>query len=237
MFAAHPRSHDEKITAHRTGQQEVASFFTDDYIDALAEAWAADWLRADERLRMTATGHDGKQIWLLGIAHSPESLRKLIILETRDNWDGLSPFISSDWLTRQSVVMPRDSDAFKRLCYRVRQAGLQALDALQLRTEGVPVASPELIKVEAPKPKQTIDALLDPWKLRQKPKGSSVREFERAAARFNEKNPKLFIADIESLHIVEYRDWLTRQGLAAATVEKHMNAIKALLAIAVERNL
>lgn len=229
--------HDERITACRTGQQEAASLFTDDYIAALAEAWAADWLRADEQVRMTETGHDGKQIWLLGIAHSPESLRRLILLETKDSWDGLSPFIASDWLIRQSVVMPRDSEAFKKLCYRIRQAALQALDSLKLRTEGVPVASPELVKVEAPKPKQKIDALLDPWKLRQKPKDSSVREFERAAARFNEKHPTLHIADVESLHIVEYRDWLTEQGLAAATVEKHMNAIKALLAIAVERNL
>ncbi|MEO8839274.1 MAG: DUF6538 domain-containing protein [Herbaspirillum sp.] len=142
--------HDQKITAYRTGQQEAASFFTDDYIDALAEAWSVDWLRADEQLRTSEVGHDGKEVWLLGNAHSPESLRKLIILETKDGWDGLSPFIASDWSTRQSVVMPHDSEAFKKLCYRIRQAALQALDSLKLRTEGIPVASPQIAKAKAP---------------------------------------------------------------------------------------
>ncbi|WJJ94955.1 phage integrase SAM-like domain-containing protein [Neopusillimonas aromaticivorans] len=159
------------------------------------------------------------------------------MLETKQGWDGLSPFIASDWLARQSVLMPRNSDPFKTLCYRIRQAALQALETIRLRTEGVPVASPAPLKVVAPKAKQFIADLIEPWKIRQKPKDASIREFDRAVARFNEKHPDLAVCDIESVHIVEYRDWLTGQGLAAATVEKHMNAIKALLGIAVERNL
>lgn len=230
-------THDEQITEFRKGQREVAAFFTDEYIDALASAWSADWLRQDEQRRMLDGGRDQQLVSLLGVTHTPASLRNLLMLEAKEGWDGITPFIASDWLVRQSVLMPRDSEAFKKLCYRIRQAALQALDALKLRTEGVPVASPPEVKAVAPKEKKGIDSLLTPWKLRQKPKEASIREFERAVDRFNEKHLNLAISDIESLHIVEYRDWLTAEGLAAATVEKHMNAIKALLGIAVERNL
>lgn len=229
--------HDEQITRFRKGQREVVAFFTDEYIDALASAWSADWLRQDEQRRMLDGGRDEHLVSLLGVTHTPASLRNLLMLETKEGWDGITPFIASDWLVRQSVLMPRDSEAFKKICYRVRQAALQALDTLKLRAQGVPVASPPEVKVVAPKEKKGIDSLLAPWKLRQKPKDASVREFELAVRRFNEKHPNLAISDIESVHIVEYRDWLTEEGLAAATVGKHLNAIKALLGIAVERNL
>lgn len=228
--------HDEKITAFRKGQAAVSASFSDEYIDSLATAWAADWVRQDEHHRMSRGGTDAHLVFLLGVTHTPDSLRSLLMLESK-GWDGLSPFIASDWLVRQSLAMPRDSDAFKKLCYRIRQQALLALDTLKLRTEGIPVASPPVVKVEAPKAKVGIESLVEPWKVRQKPKNASVREFDRAVARFNEKHPNLSVADIEPVHIVEYRDWLTGQGLAAATVEKHMNAIKALLGIAVERSL
>lgn len=229
--------HDQRIAEFRQGQAAVASFFTDGYISSLAEAWAVDWLRQDEQHRISAGAADPHLVSLLGITHTPQSLRSLLMLETKEGWDGLSPFIASDWLARQSVVMPRSSDAFKTLCYRIRQAALQALETIRLRTEGVPVASPAPVKVTTPKAKQGIADLIEPWKVRQKPKDASIREFDRAVARFNEKHPDLAVCDIESVHIVEYRDWLTGQSLAAATVEKHMNAIKALLGIAVERNV
>lgn len=229
--------HDEKITSFRNGHEAVASFFTDDYIDALAAAWSVDWLRRDEQHRMTSRDADGHLVSLLGVTHTPASLRSLLMLEAKEEWSGISSLIASDWLVQQSKVMPRDSDAFRKLCYRIRQAALQALDSLKLRTEGVPVASPPVIKPEMPKAKVGLESLLEPWKIRQKPKDASVREFDRAVSRFNEKHPNLVISDIETLHVVEFRDWLTSRGLAAATVQKHMNAIKALLGVAVERSL
>lgn len=228
--------HDEKIETFRRGQDAVITFFTDEYIDSLAQAWAADWLHQDGEARM-AGQHEAKYVFLLGYSHTPESLRSLLLRESRDGWDGITPFIATDWLLRQSVDMPRSSEPFQRLCYRIRQAALQALDSLKLRSEGVPVESPPRRKVERPIPKQGIEMMLEPWKLRQKPKDSSVREFERAVARFNERHAGVSVDEIETRHIVEYRDFLTAEGLAAATVEKHLNGIKALLGVAVERSL
>lgn len=75
-------------------------------------------------------------MFLLGVTHTPDSLHGLLMLENK-GWDGLSPFIASDWLVRQSLAMPRDSEAFKKLCYRIRQQALLALDTLKLRTEGI----------------------------------------------------------------------------------------------------
>lgn len=228
--------HDEVISTFRKGEAATAAFFTDEYLDSLAQAWATEWLREDEQRRLMGNLENAPFVLLAGVSHTPASLRELLVLESK-GWSGIIPLVVEEWLRLKAIAIPRESEAFNRLCYRVRAAAMQALELIRQRTEGTPITSPAPAKVGKPKNRTQLSDLIEPWKLRQKPKDSSVREFERAVARFEEKHPGLYVEDIERIHVVEYRDWLTAEGLASGTVEKHLNGVKALLSIAVERGV
>lgn len=232
--------HDSIINEFRfplgsTEPPEVENF-TDEYLELLAEAWASWWLRDDEQRRINRIGQPD-QITLLGLPHTPASLRNLFERETSRNWDGISPLVTSAWLKEQGVSMALDSESFLVLAYKIRLKALQCIDVLELRTKGQPVVSPPGVVVDKPKKRVGIVDMLQPWKVRQNPKDSSIVEFERTVVRFTKLHPGLQVQDISSSHIVEFRDWLTSEGLASATVEKQMNIIKALLGIAHERSL
>ncbi|WP_159568607.1 tyrosine-type recombinase/integrase [Limnobacter sp. 130] len=193
-------------------------------------------MRDDEKRRSRGLVNEG-EFHLLGMSHTPASLRKLLLLEGR-NWSGIAPEIAKQWLHEQSIEMPEDSEAFLDLVSMIRLEAFECLEILELRAKGIPVKSPPIIKVDKPIMQVGILNMLEPWKVVKKPAASSVRVFAMAASRFEELHPKKSLADIERVDIVTFRDWLTTtKGLAAATVEQQMSAIKALLSIALDRDI
>lgn len=227
---------DQLIHSARNASANHETVFTEDYLDELVQAWKTEWLRSDEQLRMKGQINSG-EVKLAGVAHSPESLKKLISLEITRGREGIAPIIVEGWLEAQSIPMSKELESFMLLCYKTRQAILEGLSIISQRTKGDLVPSPPAIKPKKPKQVATLQAMIEPWMVRQKPKESSIREFKRSAQRFSELHPKLLLEDIEAIHIVEFRDHLSSKGLSPASVEKSMNVIKALLNIAVERNV
>ena len=164
-------------------------------------------MRDDEKKRSRGLVNDG-EFHLLGMSHTPASLRKLLLLEGR-NWSGIAPEIAKQWLHKQSIEMLEDSEAFLDLVSMIRLEAFECLEILESRTKGIPVKSPPIIKVDKPKARVGILDMVEPWKVVKKPAVSSIRVFVMAANRFEELHPEKSLADIERVDIVNYRDWLT----------------------------
>lgn len=212
---------DQLIHSARNASANHETVFTEDYLDELVQAWKTEWLRSDEQLRMKGLINPG-EVKLAGVAHSPESLKKLISLEITRGREGIAPIIVGGWLEAQSIQMSKELESFTLLCYKIRQAILEGLSIITQRTKGDIVPSPPVIKPKKPKQVSTLEAMIEPWMVRQKPKESSIREFKRSAQRFTEFHPKLLLEDIEAINIVEFRDHLSSKGLSPASVEKSM---------------
>lgn len=108
---------DQVIHSARNASANHETVFTEEYLDELVQAWKIEWLRSDEQLRMKGLISPG-EVKLAGVAHSPESLKKLISLEITRGREGIAPIIVGGWLTYKDAVVQghRDFPNVKKDC-------------------------------------------------------------------------------------------------------------------------
>lgn len=209
------------------------------YLNDLAQAWADEWIRDDERRRIAGQMKLEGEIYLGPISISIQAAGHLLANEARLGSYSISAELAKQWLNKQKVTIDCDGERFRYFCSRLIGAAQRAMKTLSARCQGEVVDSPEKVLV-APSRQvgATLGDLIEPWILVNKPRSDAVGAWKLAVHRFEALHGRLLLDQISRTSVVEFRDDLLKQGLAASTVEsKYLAAIRSLLSVAVDRGM
>lgn len=138
------------------------------------------------------------------------------------------------WLKGHGYELPIASSEFRTYVSLFAEGISRVNTSKRERLQGKLVDEP---KAPAQGSTLTLSHVIPKWTLDNAPKLKTIGEWEYTVKLFHELHTALPLDQIEKRHIVAFKDNRLEAGLSAATVTKHLSALKSLLQYSVDNDL
>lgn len=228
----------EAIFARARAGIGVIDTLDEQQVKDVADAWAAWVLEEDEETRLEGLSDRAYEKMQETFDIVIPKLRSEL---ARGQVDEGTAWEFDDFLKSHGFNIPISSPDYRRVHMAMLRAWVRAIEQEQQRHRGEPIETPKAPEIgprRLPSDDKGDPARLSGafqgWRRERKPTERVWAEWSLALKRFVQTNGDLPLAQLKRLHIGKYKEKLIDMELSAASIEKHLTAIRTVLGWAVE---
>jgi hypothetical protein len=230
----------DEIFARARANRGVVDTLDDAQIKDIADAWAAHILEEDDEVRLEGLNKKGYE-------KVQETLDLVLPQLKHDLARGLieaTEYEFNDFLRSYGYNVLPSSPDYGRVHLAMLRSWVRAEEIVQKRHLGEAIDTPKAPEI-GPR-RLSGDGRSDPtklsgafagWRRERKPSDRVWTEWSLALRRFVEVNGDVAVAKLDRTHIRKFKDKLIDLDLSAASIEKHITALRTALSWAVDNGL
>lgn len=230
----------EAVFARARAGMAPLDHLDDQQIQDIAAAWAAHVMEEDEEHRLDGLSEREYE----RMQETFDIVLPTLKYDLARGAIGNSAYEFDDFLKSYGYNIPPSSPTYRRVHMAMLRSWVRTLELQQKRHQGEPIDTPKAPEIG---PRRLLDGAgadvsrlsgaFEGWRRERMPTERVWLEWSLALRRFVEVNGDVPVSQLNRVHIRKFKDKLLELGLSTASVQKHLTAIRSVLAWAVDNGL